>query len=212
MTLGTHAISKAEAKVFVISAIALSVAVCNAAFWYGVFGRIFFTHILYVWAAATAALLASLFVPKMDSPLIELPWRGRFILALPTVWLVLAAFVDLETYRPNSVGTWAIWAMTLASAFLTLPYLLYVVIIAVVPDIDRLTHIRLRVALPAIVLLMGVAGFALGKSHTRLLTCENFKLGGHNIPEGCRKIELAPGSPAASIRPPSGMDADPTRP
>ena len=51
--------NKAEAKVFVISAIALSVAVCNAAFWFGVLGRVLFTHVLYVWTAATAALLAS---------------------------------------------------------------------------------------------------------------------------------------------------------
>ncbi len=155
--MGTQAISKAEAKVFVISAIALSVTVCNAAFWYGVFGKVFFTHILYIWAAATAALLASLFVPKIDSPLIRLPWRGRFILALPTVWLVLAAFIDLDTlgdFGTFSFEAWVLWALTLASAFLTLPYLLYVMILAVVPDIDRLTQRNLRIALPAIVLLL----------------------------------------------------------
>jgi hypothetical protein len=191
-TISTQEISKAEAKVFVISAIALSVSVCNAAFWYGVFGKIFFTHIIYVWAAATAALLASLFIPRMETPLLKLPWRGRFILALPTIWLVLGAFIDMESYRPNSIGTWTLWAVTLASAFLTLPYLLYVMIVAVVPDIDRLTHVKLRVALPAIVLLIGVAGFILGTSHTRLLTCENFKIGGHHVPENCRKAGEAP--------------------
>ena len=189
MTQGMQAISKAEARVFVISAIALSVTVCNAAFWYGVFGKIFFTHIIYVWAAATAALLASLFIPRMETPLLKLPWKGRFILVLPTIWLVLGAFVDVEVYRPNSIGTWALWAVTLASAFLTLPYLLYVMILAIVPDIERLTHVRLRVALPAIVLLMGVAGFILGMNHTHLLTCENFRVGGHHIPEDCRKAD-----------------------
>lgn len=192
MTSDTQAISKAEAKVFVISAIALSVTVCNAAFWYGVFEKVFFTHVLYIWAAATAALLASLFVPRIDSPLVRLPWSGRFILALPTVWLVFAAFVDLDAYQPGNYGTfspdtWVLWALTLASAFLTLPYLLYVMVLAVVPDIDRLTHARLRFALPTIVLLMGLAGFALGMHHTRFLTCENFKLGGHNVPEDCRR-------------------------
>jgi len=170
MTQEDHAISGAEAKVFVISAIALSATVANAAFWYGVFGKIFFTHLLYVWIAATAALLASLFIPQMETPLLKLPWRGRFILALPTVWLVLAAFIDVEAYRPNSLGTLALWLVTLASAFLTLPYLLYVVIVAVVPDIDRLTHTKLRVALLGIVLVMGVAGFVIGTNHPRFLT------------------------------------------
>ena len=186
--MGTQAISKAEAKVFVISAIALSVTVCNAAFWYGVFGKVFFTHILYIWAAATAALLASLFVPKIDSPLIRLPWRGRYILAPPTVWLVLATFIDLDTlgdFGTFSFKVWVLWALTLASAFLTLPYLLYVMILAVVPDIDRLTHRNLRIPLPAIVLLLGLAGFVLGTHHTYFLTCENFKVGGHHVPENC---------------------------
>ena len=187
MTQDDHAISKAEAKVFVISAIALSATVSNAAFWYGVFGTIFFTHLLYVWVAATAALLASMFLPQMEMPLAKMPWRGRFLLALPTVWLVLSAFIDIETYRPDSPGTWVLWVVTLASAFLTLPYLLYVIIAAVVPDIDRLTHTKLRVALLGILLIMGVASFVLGKHHYHFLTCENFKVGGHDIPQNCRK-------------------------
>jgi len=187
MTQDNHAISKAEAKVFVISAIALSATVSNGAFWYGVFGTIFFTHLLYVWVASTAALLASLFVPQIETPLVKLPWRGRFILALPTVWLVLAAFIDVEAYRPNSPGMWVLWVVTLASAFMTLPYLLYVIIVAVVPDIDRLTHTKLRVALLGILLVMATAGFVIGKDHSRFLTCENFKVGGHDIPENCRK-------------------------
>ncbi len=75
MTQEDHAISKAEAKVFVISAIALSTTVSSAAFWYGVFGTIFFEHLFYVWVAATVALLASLFVPRIETPPIKLPWR-----------------------------------------------------------------------------------------------------------------------------------------
>jgi len=187
MTRNSHAISRAEAKVFVLSAIALSATVSSAAFWYGVFETIFFEQLFYVWVAATAALLASLFVPPMDMPAVRLPWRGRFLLALPTVWLVLSAFIDIEAYRPDTPGTWALWLAALASAFLTLPYLLYVIIVAVVPDIDRLTHTRLRAALFGILLVMAAAGFVIGKNHPRFLTCENFKVGGHDIPENCRK-------------------------
>jgi hypothetical protein len=187
MTQDNHAISRAEAKVFVISAIVLSTTVSYIAFWYGVFGTIFFDYLLYVWIAATAALLASLFIPQMETPPLKLPWRGRFILALPTVWLVLSTFIDVEAYRPDSPGTWVLWVVTLASAFLTLPYLLYVIIVAVVPDIDRLTHTKLRVALLGILLVTGMAGFVIGKNHSLFLTCEDFKVGGHDIPANCRK-------------------------
>jgi hypothetical protein len=192
MTQEDQAISKAEAKVFVISAIALSATVSSAAFWYGVFGTIFFEHLLYVWVAATAALLASMFIPPMETPLVKLPWRGRFILALPTVWLVLSALIDIEAYRPDSPGSWVLWVVSLASAFLTLPYLLYVVIVAVVPDIDRLKHTKLRVALLGIILVTAIAGFVIGKNHPLFLTCENFKVGGHDIPKNCRKADGDP--------------------
>ena len=141
----------------------------SAAFWYGVFGTIFFEHLFYVWVAATVALLASLFVPRIETPPIKLPWRGRFVLALPTVWLVLSAFIDIEAYRPDSPGSWALWVVAVASAFLTLPYLLYVIIVAVVPDINRLKNTKLRVALCGIVLVTAIAGFVIGKNHPLFL-------------------------------------------
>jgi hypothetical protein len=65
--------------------------------------------------------------------------------------------------------------------------LLYVIIVAVVPDIDRLTHTKLRVALLGILLVTGMAGFVIGKNHSLFLTCEDFKVGGHDIPANCRK-------------------------
>jgi hypothetical protein len=192
VTLEDQAISRAEAKVFFISAMALSAAVSTSAFWFGVYGTIFFEKLLYVWVAASAALLASFFVPRLDVPAVKLPWwRGRFLLGLPTVWLALSAFVDIESYRPESLASWALWLVALTSAFLTLPYLLYVIIVAVVPDIDRLTNPKLRGALLGIVALMGVVGFVIGKNHPLFLTCENFKIGGHDMPENCRRADGA---------------------
>lgn len=186
MTHDARPINKAEAKVFVISAIALSATVANATFWFGVFGRIFFTHILYIWIAATAALLASFFIPRLETPLLKLPWQGRFLLALPTVWLVMAVLVDVESYRPDSPVTWALWLVTLASALLTFPYLLYVIILAMVPNIERLTNPKLLAALFGILIVMAGAGYVLGIHHDLFLTCDNFKTGGHDIPENCR--------------------------
>ena len=70
---------------------------------------------------------------------------------------------------------------------MTLPYLLYVIVAAVVPDIDRLKHTKLRVALLGIILVTAIAGFVIGKSHPLFLTCENFKVGGNDMPTNCRK-------------------------
>jgi Sec-independent protein secretion pathway component TatC len=104
---------------------------------------------------------------------------------------VLSVFIDIEAYRPDSPGSWVLWVASLAGVFLTLPYLLYIIIVAVVPDIDRLKHLKLRVALFGIILVTAIACFLIGKNHPLFLTCENFKVGGHDMPRNCRDADGA---------------------
>jgi len=92
----------------------------------------------------------------------------------------------VESYRPDSPATWALWLVTLASALLTFPYLLYVIILAMVPNIERLTNPKLLTALFGILIVMAGASYVLGTHHDLFLTCDNFKTGGHDIPENCR--------------------------
>ena len=60
-------ITSQEARAFVLSSIAISSGVFGIAFWYGVFGTVFFEHLFYVWVASTVALISSLFVPPLDA-------------------------------------------------------------------------------------------------------------------------------------------------
>ena len=69
---------------------------------------------------------------------------------------------------------------------ITLPYLLYVVILVAVPDIDRLAHPRLRVGVFVIPALIALSGYQIGTYHPRFLTCYDFKVSGSNVPENCR--------------------------
>ena len=73
--------SPQEARAFMLSSIAISTGIFGIAFWYGVFGTVFFDHVFYVWVAATVALVASLFVPPVDTLPSFMSWRGRFVLA-----------------------------------------------------------------------------------------------------------------------------------
>jgi len=81
--------SEADIKIFLLSTISLSVAVWDVAFNYGAFDTIFFDKVFFVWAASTAALLASLFVPPPPDRRLLVGWRGRFLLLVPTVWVVI---------------------------------------------------------------------------------------------------------------------------
>ena len=173
-----------EARAFVLSSVALSTAVFGIAFWYGVFGTIFFEHLFNVWLASTVALVASLFVPpEPDLPRL-IPWRGRFFLALPSVWLIWVAVAGPGGGDAGPQDGFA-WFLAIVVVLVTLPYLLYVMILVVVPDIDQLRDARLKLAIVAITAGAAVAGFAIGTHHPRFLTCYDFKVSGSDVPENC---------------------------
>lgn len=179
-------ISDQEAKVFVLSAVALAAGVFNIAFWYGVFETIFFEQLFFVWVAATVALVASLLVPPVRALPAFVSWRGRFVLALPTVWLLLEASMD-PAATLSVMDEWLLWGFAAAAVVLTLPYLIYVLVLITVPDIEELRTPTLRYALFGIALAIAVAAVALGKNHMLFLTCQDFKVSGDDVPTNCRK-------------------------
>lgn len=187
--LQTQAISSEESRAFVLSAIAISTGVFGIAFFYGVFGTVFFEHLFYVWIASTVALIASLFVPPVDALPAFISWRGRFVLILPTIFLFWLYFTDSASLN-IATGGWVEWCLAIAIMGLTLPYLLFVLIMVAVPDVERLTTLTLRVAIIGIAAAVVLAGYAIGRNHDRFITCYDFEISGNFVPDNCRK---APG-------------------
>lgn len=183
--LKTDTVSPQEARAFMLSSIAIASGVFSIAFWYGVTGTVFFEHLFYVWVAATVALAASLFVPPVDALPSFMSWRGRFVLALPSLWMIMAASGEqsLELARAG----WLEWVLVVAVLAITLPYLVYVLIMVAVPDIETLRHPRLRVAVWAIAVTIAVAGYVIGTHHPTFLTCYDFKISGSDVPDNCRQ-------------------------
>ena len=183
---GLHAISPEESRAFVLSAIAVSSSVFGIAFFYGVFGTVFFEHLFYIWVASTVALVASLFVPPFDALPAFISWRGRFVLILPTLLMLWLFFSDNPSLNIESTS-WAEWALAIAIVGLTLPYLLYVLIMVAVPDVERLTTPKLRTALVGIALGVVLAGYAIGRHHNHFITCYDFAISGNFVPKNCHK-------------------------
>ena len=164
-----------------VSAIAMSVAVWEITFNLGVFQTVFFEHGFTIWVASTAAFLASLFVRRPnDAPL--LTWRGRFVMLLPSVWLVVLLFDD-----PTSQGEAAdvVFWVTIAVVVIALPYMLYVVVLVVTPDLIDLKERRLVYALAGIVLSIGVVGYGVGARNELFLSCHDFQVSGNDLPARC---------------------------
>lgn len=183
-------ISSEESRAFVLSAIAISTGVFGIAFFYGVFGTVFFEHLFYVWVASTVALVASLFVPPVDALPAFISWRGRFVLILPTIFLFWLYF-DQSPSMNVAMSGWIEWILIVSIMGLTLPYLVFVLIMVAVPDVERLTTPTLRFAIIVIAGTVVLSGFAIGRNHNHFITCYDFEISGNYVPKNCRK---APGT------------------
>ncbi|MBO9448211.1 hypothetical protein [Ruegeria sp. R14_0] len=179
---------EAETRAFMLSSIAISTSVFGIAFFYGVFGTIFFEHLFYVWVAATVAMIASLFVPPVDGLPGLISWRGRFVLLMPTILMAWLYFSENPSLDIASTG-WFEWALALVVVGLSLPYLLLVLIMVAIPDIDQLKQPKLRSAILGICLATVAAGYAIGTYHYRFITCHDFEVSGNFLPNNCLKAQ-----------------------
>ncbi|MEM7121533.1 MAG: hypothetical protein AAF563_09680 [Pseudomonadota bacterium] len=176
--------SQADIKIFMLSTISLSVAAWDIAFNLGVFNTIFFDKVFTVWAASTAALFASFFVPPPADRKRLVSWRGRFVLLIPTLWML----VDLESgvsLTGTEIDAQLSW-LSLIVAVVTLPYTLYVLVIMVTPDLINLKQPLFFVVMFAIVAFIALVGYAVGYYNEDFLTCQDFIVSGNDTPARCK--------------------------
>ena len=177
---------EAETRAFMLSSIAISTSVFSIAFFYGVFGTIFFEHLFYVWVASTVAMAASLFVPPVDGLPALVSWRGRFVLLLPSVLMAWLFFSESPSLVVASTG-WFEWGLALVVVGLSLPYLLLVLIIVAIPDVEQLKQPKLKSAILGISLATVMVGYVIGTHHYRFITCHDFEVSGNFVPDNCHK-------------------------
>lgn len=176
--------SGTDSKTFVLAAIAMATAAWEITFNLGVYDAIFFSHGFAIWVATTAAFLASLFVRRPDDqPLLS--WRGRFVMLLPTVWLLLVLVSDAPAQDQAATGL--VFWVSIAVIVLALPYLLYVIVLVITPDLVGLKDRRLLAALAGIVLAIGLIGYGVGVRNELFVTCYEFQVSGNDLPPRCRE-------------------------
>ena len=168
-----------EARKFIVATVGASVAVWGVAFEVGVWGEIFYGRLFNIWVISLAVLLAILFLPEAKAPV---NWAGKLALAFPTVWLILTFLNDQVLNL--SQAAWIGFFAGLVISVLCLPYFIYVLLTLLDQDALSLGR-KLIMLMMTIVLIVGLAGYTIGKYNRFFMTCHNFEIHGDYVPDSC---------------------------
>ena len=173
-------IRPAEYKTFVMTALALALAVWPLAFNIGAFRTVFFDEIFRVWVAASVIFVVSFVVPER---LLDVSWRGQLVMGLPSIWVIVALLSGRSVQEAANEPLLGLIGLVVVA--LALPYSIYVWAILVTPDFERIRRGRLRWALVGMLVAISLVGFTVGRNNHFFLTCEDFKVSGNDLPTNC---------------------------
>ncbi len=168
----------AETGLFIAAAIALSIATWPISFTLGAYGEIFYREAFTVWAASLAALVAGGYSWLFQSGERHISWWGAILLLVPSIfvfWVVLG--IENDSLIAN--------LLELILLFGSTPYIAYILLSIVVPDAVSLKSKRDMIGLVACFLIVNGASYAIGANNAYFLTCEDFRVAGDSLPEGC---------------------------
>ncbi|MFD1797344.1 hypothetical protein FQV27_10290 [Paracoccus aurantiacus] len=170
---------------FFIAAIVVAVAIWPIGFDLGAYGTIFFDRLLEIWAISVAALLAGLLVDrKRDQDI--LTRRDVLLLALPSLWL-LTTILRFET--GSTPMRWLNDALMFATGFFSVPHIIRVTLPIAMPEVLAVRGRRQSLNLAVLTLIIALASFLLGYRNDLIMTCEDFRVAGDDLPTNCRQTE-----------------------
>lgn len=166
----------AEDRATLLIAAGSSAVAFTIGFNYGAFDAVFFGDVFRVWVVATVVFLGSLVFP-----LPPYTWPRRLVLLVPSLWLA-AAWVDTSLDVANSDKI--LTGVTFIVTFIALPFVGWFLVTAINTDFADLPRTHKGAVLGAIALFLFV-GALLGARNDALLTCDDFKVSGNDLPANC---------------------------
>lgn len=165
---------------FFATTITLSLVVWRIAFELGAYHAVFYWRLMDIFVVSSVLLLGT-FAARGA---IRVRLWMRVILCIPVVWLV-ARF--LQPFGADTGAEHVADLVLIGLSVVFLPLTLLAALRIVAPDYFTLTERRLRIAVVAIVALMGIGGFLVGQFNYRFTTCQDYVTAGDNQPNDCHK-------------------------
>ena len=146
---------------------------------FGAFDVVFFDQLLTVWVLATVVFFASLV-----SGLPPNTWPRRLILLLPSLWLLAAG---IDNALDLGSGERFVFALTVVVTLIALPFVAWILVSAINTDFAELPSNNKLIVLAALFIAL-VVGFGIGARNDFLLTCDDFKISGNDLPPNCLEV------------------------
>lgn len=153
------------------------------AFNLGAFDTIFFDAVFTMWVVATIVLFGS-----MVSRLPPQSWLGRFVLFVPSIWMLGAFIVDPAG---EDTASQAVYVGTIFITVVCLPFIAWILISAINPEFLDLPGSN-KLAIIAAVLFFIAAGYFVGARNDIFVNCDDFKVSGNDLPANCLPTEATP--------------------
>jgi hypothetical protein len=167
-------------RAFTLAAVALGLLVWPIGFNLGAFDAVFFEQVFQIVVVTTVALLAAFVVPRDGT---RRRWPVRLVLAGPILWLAVAGLVTDSV--ADAATDPVLGPLGFVVSIVSIPYGLYLLGAYLAPDTRHVRGIRPVAGLVITVLLIGFAGYYVGRNNHRFLTCQDFKVSGNDLPENC---------------------------
>jgi hypothetical protein len=171
-----------ETSGFFIAAIATAPPTWTIAFNFGAYNTVFYGHLFTIWAASIAMFMAGLVLSTKKDAEMPFGWSAAILLILPSIWMVF----DVLAIGSSSGLVTAISVILMISVvFLSVPFIVYFLVMAVVPGVEQISSKKLQLGLVAIILVIGLSGYTAGWNNFLLMTCEDFNVAGDTEPANC---------------------------
>ena len=131
--------SSHEAGTFFVAAIVVGQGAWSIAHHAGRYGMLSNDHLFAIWAASVSALIATFVIGRTAEGEKYASGFSTMLLGLPSVWFVM----EIYLYQSQAYLTgWFRFALTVLMVTVSLPYVIYLILISALPDVAERRHKR----------------------------------------------------------------------
>lgn len=163
-----------------VALVTIALTTWPIAFNLGAYSAVFYQDVFQVVVVSTVGFVLTIMKSPYQGRTL---WVTRVALALPLVWMALA--VVLYDSLGTAVSNPVYGSLGLLVAVVSIPTVLKLLIDMFARDLTSAQDSRMLAAGVAVVVLIAVIGFAVGRNNDAFLTCEDFKIAGSDQPANC---------------------------